>query len=49
MGRYDEILARFMAFTEREPRILMGVQGRVRRAERPPGGRLHDAVGAESI
>ena len=26
MGRYDEILARFMAFAEREPRILMGVQ-----------------------
>lgn len=25
MGRYDEILARFMAFAEREPRILMGV------------------------
>lgn len=35
MGRYDEILARFMAFAER--------------AERPPGGRLHDAVGAERI
>lgn len=26
MGRCDEILARFMAFAEREPRILMGVQ-----------------------
>ena len=26
MGRYDEILARCMAFAEREPRILMGVQ-----------------------
>lgn len=26
MGRYDEILARFMAFAEHEPRILMGVQ-----------------------
>lgn len=26
MGRYDGILARFMAFVEREPRILMGVQ-----------------------
>ncbi|WP_316522226.1 hypothetical protein [Neglectibacter sp. CSJ-5] len=26
MGRYDEILVRFMAFAEREPRILMGVQ-----------------------
>lgn len=26
MGRYDEVLARFMAFAEREPRILMGVQ-----------------------
>ena len=49
MGRYDEILARFMAFAEREPRILMGVQVRFRRAERPPGGRLHDAVGAERI
>ncbi len=52
MGRYDEILARFMAFAEREPRILMGVQvgsGRFRRAERPPGRHLHDAVGAESI
>ena len=23
MGRYDEILARFMALAEREPRILM--------------------------
>lgn len=27
MGRYDEILVRFMAFAEREPRILMGVPG----------------------
>lgn len=26
MGRYNEVLARFMAFAEREPRILMGVQ-----------------------
>lgn len=26
MGRYDEILARFMVFAEREPCILMGVQ-----------------------
>lgn len=26
MGRCDEILAHFMAFAEREPRILMGVQ-----------------------
>ncbi len=26
MGRYNEILAHFMAFAEREPRILMGVQ-----------------------
>ena len=26
MGRYDEILARFMALAEREPRILMGVR-----------------------
>lgn len=26
MGRCDEILARFMAFAEREPRILIGVQ-----------------------
>lgn len=26
MGRYDEILVRFMAFAGREPRILMGVQ-----------------------
>ena len=26
MGRYDEILARFMAFAEREPRIQMGVK-----------------------
>lgn len=25
MGGYDEILARFMAFAERDPRILMGV------------------------
>lgn len=49
MGRYDEILARFMAFAERGPRILMGVQVRFRRAERLPGRRLHDAVGAERI
>lgn len=49
MGRYDEILVRFMAFAERESRILTGVQIRFRRAERPPGGRLHDAVGAERI
>lgn len=49
MGRYDEILARFMAFAEREPRILMGVQVGSGRAERPPGRRLHDAVGAERI
>ena len=49
MGRCDEILAHFMAFAEREPRILMGVQGRFRRAERPPGRCLHDAVGAERI
>lgn len=41
MGRYDEILARFMAFAERA--------GRFRRVERPPGRRLHDAVGAERI
>ena len=27
MGRYDEILTRFMAFAAREPRVLMGVQG----------------------
>lgn len=27
MGRYDEILAHFMAFAEREPRILVGVPG----------------------
>lgn len=27
MGRHDEILARFMAFAEREPRILVGVPG----------------------
>lgn len=27
MGRYDEILVRFMAFAEREPRILVGVPG----------------------
>ena len=26
MGRYDEMLARFMVFAERDPRILMGVQ-----------------------
>lgn len=37
MGRYDEILARFMALAEREPRILMGVQVGSGRAERPPG------------
>ena len=36
MGRYDEILARFMAFAEREPRILMGVQvGSGVRKDRP--------------
>lgn len=36
MGRYDEILARFMAFAEREPRILMGVQvGSGARKDRP--------------
>ena len=45
MGRYDEILTRFMAFAVR----FDGRAGRFRRAERPPGGRLHDAVGAESI
>ena len=26
MGRYDEMLTRFMALAERAPRILMGVQ-----------------------
>ena len=37
MGRYDEILARFMAFAEREPRILIGVQiGSRVRQDRPP-------------
>ena len=36
MGRCDEILARFMAFAEREPRILMGVQvGSGVREDRP--------------
>ena len=36
MGRYDEILARFMAFAAREPRILMGVQvGSGARKDRP--------------
>ena len=36
MGRYDEILARFMAFAEREPRILKGVQvGSGVRKDRP--------------
>lgn len=36
MGRYDEILARFMAFAERELRILMGVQvGSSVRKDRP--------------
>lgn len=36
MGRCDEILARFMAFAEREPRILMGVQvGSGVRKDRP--------------
>lgn len=36
MGRYDEILARFMAFAERELRILMGVQiGSGVRKDRP--------------
>lgn len=36
MGRCDEILARFMAFAEREPRILMGVQvGSGARKDRP--------------
>ena len=48
MGRYDEILARFMAFAEREPRILMGVQvgsGVRKTARQTPtrrsGGRKH--------
>ena len=49
MGRYDEILVRFMAFAEREPRILMGVPGGSGVRKRPPGRRLHDAVGAERI
>lgn len=36
MGGYDEILARFMAFAERDPRILMGVQvGSGVRKDRP--------------
>lgn len=36
MGRYDEILARFMALAEREPRILMDVQvGSGVRKDRP--------------
>lgn len=36
MGRCDEILVRFMAFDEREPRILMGVQvGSGVRKDRP--------------
>lgn len=36
MGRYDEILARFMVFAERELRILMGVQvGSGVRKDRP--------------
>lgn len=36
MGRYDEILARFMAFAERDSRILMGVQvGSNVRKDRP--------------
>lgn len=36
MGRHDEILARFMAFAERELRILMGVQvGSGMRKDRP--------------
>lgn len=36
MGRYDEILARFMALAERELRILMGVQiGSGVRKDRP--------------
>lgn len=36
MGRYDEILARFMAFAERGPHILMGVQvGSGVRKDRP--------------
>lgn len=48
MGRYDEILARFMAFAEREPRILMDVQvgsGVRKTARQMPtrrsGGRKH--------
>ena len=49
MGRYDEMLTRFMALAERAPRILMGVQVGSGVRERPPGGRLHDAVGAERI
>lgn len=36
MGRYDEILARFMALAERETCILMGVQvGSGVRKDRP--------------
>lgn len=36
MGRCDEVLARFMAFAEREPCILMGVQvGSGVRKDRP--------------
>ena len=36
MGRYDEMLTRFMAFAEREPLILMGVQvGSGVRKDRP--------------
>ena len=36
MGRYDEMLTRFMALAERAPRILMGVQvGSGVRKDRP--------------
>ena len=36
MGRYDEILTRFMAFAAREPRRLRGVQvGSGVRKDRP--------------
>ena len=49
MGRYDEILARFMALAEREPRILMGVQVGFGVRKDRPAERLHDAVGAERI
>ena len=50
MGRCDEILARFMAFAEREPRILMGVQvGSGVRKDRPADAYTTQQNGTDEI